>query len=217
MECPRRIWWCPTGDFAFLPIHAAGNYDEDNGNLLSDYAVSSYIPTLETLLRPQVPIPKQFTMLTVVEPEFPGAPLPSAKIELEIIRKHIPEEWLTVLGTRSSPCSVDEVLSALSTSSFTHFACHGLQDVFNPLDSSLFLGGQRLKMSTLMQTPMPNATLAVLNACETAKGDDYMADEAMHVAATMLFAGFRAVVGTMWYAIIFSLCQMLMLRPKEYL
>ena len=25
---PPRIWWCPTGPLAFLPIHAAGIYKE---------------------------------------------------------------------------------------------------------------------------------------------------------------------------------------------
>ncbi|KAJ7123558.1 hypothetical protein C8R44DRAFT_784007, partial [Mycena epipterygia] len=41
-------------------------------------------------------------------------------------------------------------------------------------------------------------TLAFLSACETAKGDDTVPDEAMHLAATLLFAGFRGVVATMW-------------------
>lgn len=49
-----------------------------------------------------------------------------------------------------------------------------------------------------MKTPMPNAELAFLCACETAKGDSNVPDEALHVAATMIFAGFRGAVGTMW-------------------
>ncbi|KAJ7226876.1 hypothetical protein GGX14DRAFT_348119 [Mycena pura] len=32
----------------------------------------------------------------------------------------------------------------------------------------------------------------------TAKGDEKVPDEAIHLAATMLFTGFRGVVGTMW-------------------
>ncbi|KAF8891114.1 CHAT domain-containing protein [Gymnopilus junonius] len=49
-----RIWWCPTGPFAFLPIHAAGIYYHGKstpGTCLADFAVSSYIPTLSTLTR----------------------------------------------------------------------------------------------------------------------------------------------------------------------
>jgi CHAT domain-containing protein len=40
--------------------------------------------------------------------------------------------------------------------------------------------------------------LAFLSACETAKGDEKSPDEAMHLAATMIFAGFRGVIATMW-------------------
>jgi CHAT domain-containing protein len=40
--------------------------------------------------------------------------------------------------------------------------------------------------------------LAFLSACETAKGDANTPDEAMHLAASLLFAGFGGVVATMW-------------------
>src|SRR6266498_4587948 len=44
-----RIWWCPTGPLAFLPIHAAGIYVDGKGvpaQHLSEFAVSSYIPNV---------------------------------------------------------------------------------------------------------------------------------------------------------------------------
>ncbi|KAF7358015.1 CHAT domain-containing protein [Mycena venus] len=41
-------------------------------------------------------------------------------------------------------------------------------------------------------------SLAFLSACETAKGDKSVPDEALHLAATLLFTGFRGVVATMW-------------------
>jgi CHAT domain-containing protein len=37
-----------------------------------------------------------------------------------------------------------------------------------------------------------------LSACETAKGDAEQPDQVVHLAATMLFAGFKNVVATMW-------------------
>ena len=46
-----RIWWCATGPLAFLPIHAAGIYNNGMARYdISDYAVSSYTPTLNALL-----------------------------------------------------------------------------------------------------------------------------------------------------------------------
>ncbi|KAJ7242440.1 hypothetical protein C8J57DRAFT_1084300, partial [Mycena rebaudengoi] len=91
-------------------------------------------------------------------------------------------------------------------SSLVHFACHGTQDAENPLDSGVILSDGRLKVSKLMSRPENTEhrdiegkmALAILSACETGKGDENLPDEAMHLAATPLFAGFRRVVATMW-------------------
>ncbi|KAJ8584031.1 hypothetical protein M405DRAFT_884542 [Rhizopogon salebrosus TDB-379] len=45
-----RIWWCPTAEFALLPLHAAGPYAKKSHNF-SDLYISSYTPTLATLIR----------------------------------------------------------------------------------------------------------------------------------------------------------------------
>lgn len=38
----------------------------------------------------------------------------------------------------------------------------------------------------------------LLSACETATGDSEQPDQAVHLAAAMLFVGFRSVIATMW-------------------
>jgi hypothetical protein len=48
-----RIHWCPTGAFAFVPVHAAGISEGPNREYCADYVVSSYTPTLASLLRAQ--------------------------------------------------------------------------------------------------------------------------------------------------------------------
>ncbi|KAG1731705.1 hypothetical protein EDB19DRAFT_1912419 [Suillus lakei] len=45
-----RIWWCPTAEFTLLPLHAAGPYEGKRDNL-SHICISSYTPTLVTLIR----------------------------------------------------------------------------------------------------------------------------------------------------------------------
>ena len=87
-----------------------------------------------------------------------------------------------------------------------HFACHGTQDLEQPLNSGLILTDGCLKVSEIMRQPegdtasdvTKSMSLAFLSACETAKGDKALPDEAMHLAATLLFSGFRGVVATMW-------------------
>jgi hypothetical protein len=46
-----RVWWCPTGPFSFIPIHAAGPYTKSGGPDLTKHVLSSYTPTLQALLR----------------------------------------------------------------------------------------------------------------------------------------------------------------------
>jgi hypothetical protein len=141
----------------------------------------------------------------LVEPETPDcSPLPATEQELRKIRQIIPNNWLTGLGeTPSTPATVQLALQHLQESSIVHFACHGHQDLHNPLDSSLILTDGQLKVSELMRgnhrSSRQNIRLAFLSACETAKGDESLPDEAMHLASTMMFVGFHGVVATMWF------------------
>ncbi|KAJ6598700.1 CHAT domain-containing protein [Mycena sp. CBHHK59/15] len=202
---PPRLWWCPTGPFAFLPIHAAGIYREDGTDCVSDYVVSSYTPTVTALLDPPNHTAASFKITAVIQPDAPNcSPLPGSQAELEKITKRVPKQWLTSLGD-TTQATVESALLNLQQSSIVHFACHGIQDLTNPLDSGLVLSDGRLKVSEIMRKPENNISvaegsmsLAFLSACETAKGDDKVPDEAMHLAATLLFAGFRGVVATMW-------------------
>lgn len=47
-QSPRRVWWCPQGTPAFLPLHAAGCHgartDRDRPRCALDHAVSSRTP-----------------------------------------------------------------------------------------------------------------------------------------------------------------------------
>ncbi|KAJ6589617.1 CHAT domain-containing protein [Mycena capillaripes] len=200
---PPRLWWCPTGPFAALPMHAAGIYDEHGTDCVSDYVVSSYTPTLAALLDSPTNTMASFKMTAVIEPNAPNcSPLPGTAAELTAIMNRVPDGYLTSL---LKPTGL-EVVKVLQESLIVHFACHGIQDSKNPLDSGLMLSDGRLKLSQIMQrrdddnmeAKTNTMSLAFLSACETAKGDGSTPDEAMHLAATLLFAGFRGVVATMW-------------------
>ncbi|KAJ7277923.1 tetratricopeptide repeat-containing protein [Mycena rebaudengoi] len=200
---PSRLWWCPTGPFAFVPIHAAGIYNTDETDCVSDYVVSSSTPTLAALLDPPAYNPALFKMTAVIEPNAPKCgSLPGTELELEKIQSRVPSQWLTPLESTTR----ETVMHHLHNSSVIHFACHGTQDLENPLKSGLILSDGHLDMAHIMRTPVNNHThmmkntmkLAFLSACETAKGDAKAPDEAMHLAATLLFAGFGGVVATMW-------------------
>ena len=125
-------------------------------------------------------------------------------LELEYIQKHIPDtnNLISHVGSRDTPTSIDKILSNIQQSSFVHFGCHGMQNLSNPLESALLLGGGQLTVSRLIhECQTSTASLAYLSACETAMGDHERPDESLSLAATMMFAGFRGVVGTMWYVL----------------
>jgi CHAT domain-containing protein len=153
---------------------------------------------------------EEFEVTVVVQTHVPGAEsLPSTEDELKMIRERVPHNFLRVLGEKDAPATVDNVLSHLLTSNIIHFACHGEQSATAPLDSRLILhGGHPLTVKAIMGQKMPNASLAFLSACETAMGAEELPDEAMHLAASLLFAGFRGVVATMWCVIhAYSFCN----------
>jgi CHAT domain-containing protein len=175
-------------------LHAAGLYNIEMHEMVSDYVISSYIPTIGALLAETPPRARKFEMMVVIQNQT----LPCTVRELEAIRKWVPNEVLVTFGIPDSPALVESVASRLSTASIAHFACHGQQNFNSPLDSALILEDGRLKVSRIIQQPMTNALLAFLCACETATGDEGLPDEVIHLGATLLFAGFKGVVATMW-------------------
>jgi hypothetical protein len=67
----------------------------------------------------------------------------------------------------------------------------------------------------LIELKLDDAFLAFLSACETAKGDKKQPDQAMHLAAAMLFSGFKSIVATMWYVKgEFSMDQHMLIRNR---
>jgi CHAT domain-containing protein len=96
------------------------------------------------------------------------------------------------------PATVTRVARALQSASFAHIACHGIQNASDALASGFCLTDGDLTVSRLMELDLKDAFFAFLSACETAKGNMEQPDQTVHLAATMLFVGFRSVIATMW-------------------
>jgi len=138
-------------------------------------------------------------MLAVIQADTPGQMrLPGTLRELRLIREQVNSTNVNLTVIQGKEATPDTVLKALTNSTIAHFACHGTQNVLDPLKSGLLLNGGSLELSTLIRTHLPQARLAFLSACETAMGDDDQPDEAIHIAAGMLAAGFKNVIATMW-------------------
>jgi tetratricopeptide (TPR) repeat protein len=203
-----RLHWCPTGDFALLPIHAAGIYDgrKDGRVCCSDYVVSSYTPTLSALLNAQNKAPQtapgRLDILAIGEDARALPTMPRLFF--------VESELTTVEDTAKASkrdCSVDiiphhatveGVTARIQTAHFVHLACHGTQDQTSALNSGFHLSDKKLTISALMDLNLDKAWFAYLSACETAKSDAQQPDQVVHIASAMLHAGFKSVVATMW-------------------
>jgi CHAT domain-containing protein len=174
------------------------------GHKVSDFVISSYVPTLSILAlspNPNVAPTDDLRLLTVRQSPSDGqSRLPGVATELEHIRSAIrnsPSARTTLL--ESSGGTVEEVLALMKETDWIHFACHGIQDAASPTESGLCLADRRrLKLHDLSALSRPRGGLAFLSACQTAMGNEHLSDEAIHMAAGMLFAGYGGVVGTMW-------------------
>lgn len=95
--------------------------------------------------------------------------------------------------------TVESVQQGMKDCRWVHFACHGVQDASDPNQSALLLAGRsRLTLSSIIKLSVPHAEFAFLSACQTATGDKTLQEESVHLAAGMLFAGYRGVIATMW-------------------
>lgn len=81
---------------------------------------------------------------------------------------------------------------------WVHLACHAIQDIRDPTDSALFLADGKLSLAEIAQRSLKHGGLAFLSACQTAVGHRELPEEAIHLAAGMIMAGYTTVIGSMW-------------------
>jgi CHAT domain-containing protein len=201
-----RLWWCVTGELGFFPIHAAGNYHGISPECAADYVASSYIPTLSSLTKTRAgwkPILRtQLSGLLICEDSSDSGrarALPEAAEEVGIVQDCFDSVHAQVLNKPSKHTSLSELRSLLEErpAHVLHLACHGIH-ASDPLQSALVLQDGNLTIRDIMDLHLQNPVLAVLSACQTAKGNRNAPDQAIHLAASMLFCGFRSIIGTMW-------------------
>ncbi|KAJ2929705.1 hypothetical protein H1R20_g7404, partial [Candolleomyces eurysporus] len=203
---PGRIWWCPTGPLSFLPLHAAGIYASDVTSCvcLSDYAVSSYTPTISSLVetwkRSKRDQPGSTGIALISQTDTPGLPsLPGTASEIAMIQAQAQEHGVQTLVLAGENATTEATMVSMERCNWIHLACHAFQDTSNPLHSGFHLHDDLLKLSTIIkdnpgsQSP---SEFAFLSACQTSTGDATLSEEAVHLAAGMLAAGYSSVVAT---------------------
>jgi CHAT domain-containing protein len=188
---------------SFLPLHAAGDYSSDNlGSKLTDYATLTYIPSLKALIHAIDSLPalnQKLQILAVAQPSIKGhQSLPGVLDELHCISEWKSEQ-IEVSTLTGSEVTTQKVKEEMTRVDWVHFACHGVQNIHEPNESALLIADtSQLTLSDIIKLNPHSKGLAFLSACQTATGDEVLADEALHLAAGMLFSGYQGVIATMW-------------------
>ncbi|GAA3883405.1 CHAT domain-containing protein [Streptomyces sedi] len=202
-----RLWWCPTGLLALLPLHAVGDVPEKY--------VCSYATTLRSLTDARrragggrsgggdraADSGDGGGILVVDQADVPGLrQLPFARKEALRLVAQVKERRL-LAGT-----TIDQraILTALPHHSCLHFAGHARHDPASPARSGLFChrdGRPALvTVEDIARLRLGAAKLAFLSACETARGPERLPDEALHLAGALQLAGFAHIVAAQWVA-----------------
>jgi hypothetical protein len=199
-----RVWWCPIGFLASLPLHAAGHHDDPSASRRTalDRVVSSYTPTARALISARTGAgrasggdPPAGAVIVAV-PDVPGTkPLAGVSREVSEISALLPGARCLDRPDR------DTVLAALRDYPVAHFACHGATDLRDPSSSKLVLHDHEtapLTVGLINALELMHAELAYLSACETSVTSIGLADESVHITAAFYLAGYQQVIGTLW-------------------
>jgi CHAT domain-containing protein len=129
----------------------------------------------------------------------PLVPLPATRDEATRIGADV-----TLLGADASEAGLRAALARAPTGRWraVHLACHGLIDGARPLLSALALSPDAendgyLTPLELLDLDIP-ADLAVLSACETARGREYRADGILGLSRAFMYAGAPRVICSLW-------------------
>jgi CHAT domain-containing protein len=123
-------------------------------------------------------------------------PLPGVTAELSQIKQQARALRVTQLDDTKATASA--VLAEIEAHSWVHLACHATQNTVEPTKSTFHLHNSSLNLATIMSKSLNCGGVAYLSACQTATGDENLPEEAVHLAAGMLMAGYSTVIATMW-------------------
>jgi CHAT domain-containing protein len=140
---------------------------------------------------------EDFQVLTVAQASAPGAaPIPKTEDEVRIV--HGLTTGARTVNLMRESATVERVREGMMESNWIHLACHGKQNPDDPMESGFLLHDKILKLSEIVKMSLPKADFAFLSACQTAMGDEKVAEESVHLAAGMFLSGCRGVIATTW-------------------
>ncbi|MED5803055.1 CHAT domain-containing protein [Gordonia sp. Z-3] len=196
----RRIWWSSLGNFALLPIHAAGIYPRKRRQLelpnrgqfecLADHVLSAYLPTIAESSAREVSTPTR--RLLYISTDADTDTLAHSDDEYTKVKELLSDTPMTEL--LHGDATVQAVQDALPHHPILHVTAHGVTRDGEAFASGFRLADGILTLGHLANSQVPHGRLATLLTCDSARGDVSLPNEALHVAGAVMQAGYPNIV-----------------------
>jgi CHAT domain len=190
----------PGGRLSVLPWHAARIPGPRAEHVLDRLALS-YLPNIRSLPRARAAaqdLTSPLRVLAVGQPMPTTTTVLATDAEIAAVCSHDSDRFRV---TRLPPAeaTAEAVRVALSRFQVIHFAGHAAAVPDNPLASAMSMANDEpLTVRDLLTSDIGAARFAVLSACETARAEDPLSDEAVNFPTALLQCGLDGVVGSLW-------------------
>lgn len=186
----------PTGLLALLPMHA----------VMLDQVAFSYVPSaraLKSVLLDEDHVHRSPALLSIVNPTSQKmAPLRFADIEAREVAALFETRKLQSGRLAGNQANLESIAKNVPGNTYLHFACHGKFDMFNPMDSMIYLTGEdalTLRGIIQQEIDVSGARLVTLSACQTGIVDfQNVPDEAVGFPGGLIQASVPAIISTLW-------------------
>jgi CHAT domain-containing protein len=202
----------PDGPLWQLPFEALV---APNGRFFVERAVPFYAPSIAVYARMRAAEPKRGdgTLFALADPLARGtrgavsrlragetSPLPDAEREVRAAARILGGRAAVYVGANASVRRLGEEGARYRV---LHFATHGVLDDLNPMYSHLVFapagdGDDGVLDAWQMMRMRFNAELAVLSACDTARGADSEGEGVVGMAWALFVAGCPSTIATQW-------------------
>lgn len=195
-----RVWWVRSSLLTILPIRASGHHDSIPLKTALDYIISSYAPTVKSLLYARERAArfdlvkltdKAIVVAMPVTPEKES--LPGVENEVKELEHLFSKASINTTIIRNPTTTV--VLSELPKHSIVHFGCHG-NSGDDPSQSCLFLADAPFTVSDIISLNIQSAKMAYLSASSMRSFS--LLDESISLSSAIQLSGYSSVIGSLW-------------------
>lgn len=202
LERPH-VWWSPVGEFALLPVHAAGHHPRRGAHVATrrgepwtvhDLVESSYLPTIMTPRSQATAAQPGTGRLLYVSTDADAGDLEHLSDERQAVIDSL--HRIGVVQLVDERATVAALRAELPSSRYLHIAGHGAAPESDALQAGFWLTDGIFTLRDLAACEVRDGALAVLLTCDSATGDAQSPNEALHAAGAAHLAGFPDVVAS---------------------